>query len=309
MFFTIIPKLSSESSGGGGGGGGGGAAGAETPKTYKIDTTYDTSKGSVKVGFEEVEKGGKCTITITPKAGYEVSSVKINGKEVGAVTKYTIENIKKDQDVVIKFKKAEEKETTSSTKEGTEEKDITKIFIVVGAKDWFKDPVSYVYFEGLFKGTSENEFSPNVPMSRAMLVTVLHRYAGSPESNTQIPFTDIDVREYYVVPLRWAYANKVISGTTETTFGTNENLTREQLVTILYRYAKLQNKDVSHDNAKSLDSYADANQIEEYAKEAFSWALNVGIITGRSETELAPKGNATRAEVATMIQRFATLVK
>ena len=175
--------------------------------------------------------------------------------------------------------------------------------------DWYKDSVEYVSEKGLFKGTSEDEFSPNRTMNRAMLVTVLHRLAGEPQPNTSSnKFTDIDANGYYAEAVNWAVENGIINGIDSETFGTDSNISREQLVTILYRYAKLLNKASSNSN-NVLTKYEDESEISDYAEEAFAWAVSEGIITGRTTTTLSPKGTGTRAEVATMIMRFAEKVK
>jgi hypothetical protein len=168
--------------------------------------------------------------------------------------------------------------------------------------DWFYNAVAYVFENGLMNGVSESLFSPQGTMTRAMVATVLYRAAGSPDVSGENPFTDVLPGQWYTDAIIWANANGIINGYGNGKFGVNDPVTREQLVAILYRYEKLQNGDIVVDTTL-LDAYFDAPQISEYAVEAFAWAVENGIVTGRTATTLAPVGTATRAEVATILER------
>ena len=177
-------------------------------------------------------------------------------------------------------------------------------FIDVSEKDWFYEAVKFANENKLFNGVSENEFGANVNMTRGMLVTVLYRLAGEPATNKSIPFADVDTAMYYANPISWAKQNGIVNGVDENNFAPDAEISRQQLVTILYRFAKLMGKDVSVGEDTNILSYDDVNQVAEYAIPAMQWACGAGIITGRTESTLAPIGNATRAEVATMLMRF-----
>ena len=172
----------------------------------------------------------------------------------------------------------------------------------VSSNSWYRGAVEYVYTNGLMNGTGEGVFSPDTNMSRGMIVTVLHRLEGSPASSAKIPFGDVSAKQYYYNAVVWSYENGIVNGTSANTFSPDNNVTREQLVTIFFRYANAK----GYDAAKriELSGYADAEKISGYAKEALQWAVAEGIITGMDAKTLAPGGFATRAQFATIIQRF-----
>ena len=178
-------------------------------------------------------------------------------------------------------------------------------FVDVNTGDWFYDAVKYVYENGLFKGVTDTEFRPSANMNRAMLVTVLYRLAGEPAVRGVSGFSDVASESYYSKAVLWARDNGIVTGVSENCFNPNGDITREQMAAILYRYAKYAGMDVSA--RADLSSYADAGQISNYAKEAMSWAVAMGLISGRSASLLAPTGSATRAEVATILMRFENL--
>lgn len=176
-------------------------------------------------------------------------------------------------------------------------------FTDVPATAWFADSVAYVQANGLMNGTSATTFSPDVNTTRGMVVTMLYRLAGSPDvSGTELSFTDVAADSYCADAVAWASANDIVSGYSETTFGPDDSVTRDQLATILYRYAVSQGMDVT--GGVELTAYTDADQVPAYSLEAMQWAVGTGLITGRSETTVAPLGTASRAEVATIFARF-----
>ncbi|MDR0905711.1 MAG: S-layer homology domain-containing protein [Oscillospiraceae bacterium] len=168
--------------------------------------------------------------------------------------------------------------------------------------DWFYDAVKFVTSRGLFNGVSATEFAPNAQMTRAMLATVLYRVEGEPAVTSANPYTDVKSGEWYTNAIIWASENGIVNGYGDGIFGTEDNITREQIVTILYRYAKLNGYNVAP--SADLTKYTDAGKISDYALDAMKWAVAIGLVNGRSETTLVPEGNATRAEVATILQRF-----
>jgi len=173
----------------------------------------------------------------------------------------------------------------------------------VANTEWFFEAVCYVTEKGLMTGTGEGKFSPNITMSRAMLVTVLHRLDGSPAVSGSIPFSDVKSGQWYSAPILWASKDNIVGGYPDGTFGLNDSVTREQAVTFLHRYAIAKGlKDTNA--AANLSGYTDAGQISGWALDAMKWAVAFGIIQGRTATTLAPQGTSTRAEVATMLKRF-----
>lgn len=154
---------------------------------------------------------------------------------------------------------------------------------------------------GLFSGVSATEFAPESNMTRAMLVTVLYRMDGAPAVTSKAPFTDVASGEWYSDAVHWAYANGVVNGITETRFGLNDNITRQQLTTMLYRYARSKGYDCS--TLAQLDSFSDAASVADYARESMQWTVANGIVNG-DDGKLLPNGSATRAQCAKMVSVF-----
>ena len=176
----------------------------------------------------------------------------------------------------------------------------------VSKRDWFAPAVEMVVSRGLFEGVSANRFDPNGTMTRAMLVTVLWRLENEPAARVANGFSDVALNAWYSVAVAWANENGIVTGIGADNFAPNQNITREQLAVILYRYAKALGLDCS---AKAdLSDYADASGISAYAKDAMSWAVAEGLISGMTETTLVPGGSATRAQVATILMRFVNYV-
>ena len=181
--------------------------------------------------------------------------------------------------------------------------DVTLPYTDVSQSDWFYPHVAFAYERAWMTGTSETTFSPEETTTRAMLVTVLYRMEGKPAVDAASGFSDVSSGSYYADAVAWAKANGIVNGTSETTFSPNEPVTREQTAAILYRYAKYNGYDV--EKTADLTAYADAAAIHSYAKNAMSWAVAAGILNGVSSTSLEPTGSATRAQVATVLTRFA----
>lgn len=175
-------------------------------------------------------------------------------------------------------------------------------FSDVKTSDWFYDDVRYVCENGLMNGTGSGTFSPKATTTRGMIVTILYRLEQKPDVNGKNVFTDVRSGSYCEDAVIWATETKIVSGYGNGLFGPNDAVTREQLAVFLYRYAAYKGYDVSA--RASLDGFADRTQISGYAYDAMSWAYAEGLITGKSASTLAPKGEATRAEVATILMRY-----
>ena len=179
-------------------------------------------------------------------------------------------------------------------------KDAAKVFSDVSADSWFYGYVDFAMNLGLMKGVSGTEFAPDAPMSRAMLVTVLWRLESEPDA-AAAPFSDLS-ESWYETAVGWAYENGIVKGATENEFDPDGNVTREQISAILKRYAEY--KEMKNDASASLDVFSDSDRIEEYARDSVSWAVGVGLVKGVTSRKLDPAGQATRAQVATMLMRF-----
>ena len=170
---------------------------------------------------------------------------------------------------------------------------------------WYADAAAYVYKHGLMAGTSATTFAPDVTTSRAMIATILWRMAGSPQVNYAMNYTDVDSSAWYAEAVRWATSEGVVTGYGNGLFGSNDPITREQLATMLWRYAQTEDYDVSVGEDTNILSYADVGDLAEYAIPAMQWACGAGVINGTGDgSTLTPQGNATRAQAAVMLQRF-----
>lgn len=172
---------------------------------------------------------------------------------------------------------------------------------------WYYNAVEYVNTEGLFNGTAPDKFSPEVAMSRGMFVTVLGKAAGiDTAAYRDIPFLDVPSDAYYAPYVSWAAQLEVVNGTSPTTFSPNSSITREQMATMLYKYAKAAGCDTSLDPGELL-SFPDYAAISDYAQQPMAWAVTHGVLAG-SDGKLLPLGTATRAQTAQIFYNARTLL-
>ena len=179
--------------------------------------------------------------------------------------------------------------------------------------DWYHDGVHFVLESGFMNGYGNKLFGPGDPTTRAMAATIIWNMAGKPKSEGKMTFTDVKADQWYSTAVRWAAEVGVITGYTdgitgELIFRPEDNVTREQLATMIYRYAQYRKIDVSVGADTNVRSYDDSFSIGVWAKEAMQWAVGSGLMSGRTASTLDPKANATRAEVATVIMRYSTKV-
>lgn len=252
-------------------------------------TATSAGKPSVSTsgGGGKVTADGNGKVTITPDDGFKIKDVTVNGKSVGIKAELT--GLTKQDKVVVTFVKIDDLAAISD-------------FVDVPSGHWASEAVNYVYTNGLFQGISKNVFGPNIDMSRGMIVTVLWRLDGQTQSGAHT-FSDVASDTYYSAAVAWANANGIIKGIDDTHFAPNSNVTREQMAVIFERYASFKGYTV---NASSdISAFADRDKVSSYAIDGMIWANGAGLITGRTATMLAPQGDATRAEVAVIVQRFA----
>ena len=178
-------------------------------------------------------------------------------------------------------------------------------FIDVASGDWFRPYVSFVYGKGMMTGMSDTLFGPNVSTTRGMIVTIIYRMENASATGVS-PFTDVERDEYYADPISWASDNGVVLGYSETLFGPKDNITREQMAAILYRYCVSKGIDVA--NYGDLSRFPDGDKVSDYAVEAMRWAVDRGLIAGMDDGRLDPTGTATRAQVATILNRFCEMI-
>ncbi len=239
------------------------------------------------MGMSTVNYDMSKTYVITPDEGYEIDTVYVNGKDIGAVDQYTFRSIKRNQTISVTFRKLV----------------WDNPFTDIAETDSYYNAIEFVYENGLFKGTSQTAFSPDTTMTRAMFVTVLGRLAGVEEKlYTDVSFNDVVAGEYYAPYVEWANDNGIVQGYGDGTFGINDEITVEQAAVIIARYVAF----VGVNTASNFDLsiYADVADVSDWAYGAMQWAVENGIYV--PETALVPKNDASRALVATMFYNFVT---
>lgn len=191
----------------------------------------------------------------------------------------------------------------------TDGEDALNKFTDLSDNAWYSDSAKYVLENGLMKGVTDTTFAPNENLTRAMLVTVLYRAENEPATNRSIPFSDVDMGAYYASAVSWAKQNGIVNGVTENEFAPNIDITREQIATIMHRYAMYKGDDVESGENTNILFYDDSNSISDYAISSMQWATGSGLIKGKTESTLNPLDNATRAEAATILYRFVKVNK
>lgn len=180
------------------------------------------------------------------------------------------------------------------------------LFTDVTANDWFYDAVKYVSGASIMVGVNQEGtlFGPGLNTTRATVATIIYRMENKPAA-AAASFDDVPAGMWYSDAVNWTDQSGVMIGFGDGTFGPGVNVTREQLVTVLYRYAKRLGMDVTADGG--LSAYADAGEVSSWAEDAMAWAVRAGLIQGRNGTHLAPGGSASRSELAAILQRFQKL--
>ena len=176
-------------------------------------------------------------------------------------------------------------------------------FTDVNSSDWFCGAVKCVYDSGLMGGISDTLFAPGMTTDRAMVVTILWRLEGSPAADAAAAgFNDVESGTWYAEAVYWAAAEGIVKGYSDAIFAPTDTVTREQLATILHRYAEYKGYDVSQKG--SLAAFSDGETTSSWAVEAAEWAIGTGLLSGKGSNVLDPTGSATRAEVAQLFLNF-----
>ena len=264
---------------------------------YKI-TIGDTENGTVTVNPTAAKEGTTVTITPVPDAGYQVGTVSVTDRFGQAVA------VDQQADGTYTFVMPDGQVTVEVTFLQGEAPDLP--FSDVTESDWFYDAVTYAYENGLMDGVGMGLFAPNSETTRAQLVTILHRLAGQPAPSGDSGFSDVETGTWYTDAVAWAAQNGIVNGVSDTQFAPGDDITREQLAVILYRYATYQGYDVSQ--RADLSGFVDAGTISTYAQEALSWANAQGLVLGFEDDSLRPQGTATRAQIAAVLMRFCQTV-
>ena len=267
--------------------------GSSSVTRYTITASAGEGGSISPSGSVSVTHNSDKTFTITADEGYEIADVLVDGKSVGAVGRYTFEDVRARHTIEATFQKSmDEGDTPLADLPYTD----------VNADAWYAEAVSYAVEQGLMTGTSSTTFAPEATLTRAMMAQIFYNLEGKPSLDNEIlgyPYADVDADAWYTDAVYWARLKGLVSGYSEDKFGPNDPITREQLASILCRYAAYKDEDVS---AKAdLSAFSDASAASAWAVDSLKWAVSEGILSGKSGSLLDPTGTATRAEVAQML--------
>ena len=279
-------------------GGGGGVA------TYAV-TVGNAEHGKVTASPSRASSGTPVTITVTPDEGYELEKLTVTdskGSEVKLTDKgngkYTFDMPNTKVEIRAVFRKIAP--VWENCPGGVDCPAYS--YGDVDTSAWYHEAVDYVLVNGLMSGYGNGVFGPNDHLSRAQLCQILYNKEGRPAVTGSSAFTDVADGAWYADAVTWAAENGIVGGYGGGLFGPEDNITREQLAAILYRYAQTKGYDTA--SGADLSAYGDASDVSSWAIPAMQWACGTGVIMGVTESTLLPQGSATRAQVATMLMRF-----
>lgn len=273
---------------------GGGSSVTSYKVTFNAGENGKITKGNSSVSVSRNSKIKDTQIpAITANEGYKFIGWSTDGK---TAVEPTAEPVTKSTTFTALYKA-----TANESAQPTEtDKPIDNWFTDVPENAWYYNSVKYVFENGLMLGVSDTEFKPLETITRGMFVTVLYRTENEPDVNSQSTFTDID-GSYYTDAVKWANENKIVVGYSAEVFAPEENITREQMAVIVYRYAKFKKYDI---NINGGLTYADNADISDYAKEAVIWNMQNGIMLGNDDNTFVPVRNTTRAQAAAVFERI-----
>ena len=293
------------------GGGGGGGGGSYTP-TYPVKIE-ETEHGTVTASPMNPERNDIVTIRPVPEDGYAVDTVTAtdtSGKNVDVTDNkdgtYSFRQPGSIVKVQVTYQPIESGEPVAPVGFANCPKDETcpiSGFTDADPKMWYHDGVHWALDNAFMSGIGHGLFAPNTATSRAMIVTILWRMEGEPTVNYAMTFEDVPSEQWYTEAIRWATSTGIVTGYSDTAFGPNDNVSREQLAAILYRYAQSKGEGFKGEWMFLLD-YPDAADVSDWADEAMHWMVMNQIINGMGDGTLNPKEDATRAQVATMLMRY-----
>ncbi len=265
-----------------------------TPTSYGI-TVSAAENGTVKSSNSSAAKGATVTITVTPNEGYVLDTLTVTDKDGNTV------ELTKVSDTQYTFKMPASAVTVKGVfkAEGTQPSVLP--FNDVSESEWFYEAVKYVYDNGMMNGVSDTSFAPYSNLTRGMIAQVLYNLEGKPAVSGSA-YTDVAADQWYNDAVNWAAQKGIVTGYGDGTFGPLDNITREQMAAILYRYAQYKGYDVS---AKGdLTAFTDGNTVSDWAKDAMSWAVGTALFNGKGDGILDPTTTATRAEVAKILMTY-----
>lgn len=264
------------------------------PSAPRYDVAVsDGAHGSVTVSPKSASKGSTVTVTVTPDKGYALETLAVTDKNGNALDltdqgggQYTFTMPSGPVTVTATF---------------MDDNTMLNFFVDVPAGAYYYDAVLWAAEGGIVTGTDAVHFSPDASCTRTQLVAFLWRASGKPVVNYAMNFNDVDSGTYYAEAVRWAASEKVAEGTTAETFAPDAAVTRAQMVTMLYRFAKAQGMDTTQ-GGMAIREFDDFDAVPAYALEAMDWAVNAGVLKG-DNNRLLPQDNCTRAQIVTMLYR------
>ena len=281
-------------------GGGGGSSGT----TRYTVTVEDSANGEVSSSHSRASRGTTVTLTITPDDGYILDELVVtdaNGDELDLTRnsrgQYTFTMPRSRVTVEASFVEGEEPGHDCPSEDYDD----------LSTSAWYHSAVDYVLSEGMMSGISQYEFAPDNTLTRAMVVQILWAMEGRPQVNYLMQYDDVSESAWYAEAVRWGVSEGIVSGYSESTFGPEDPVTREQLALILYNYAKSAGYGAD-EGGMSIREYNDYGSISAWALEAMEWSVNAGLISGKDGSRLDPAGTATRAEAAQMLMNLDLLL-
>ena len=267
----------------------GGSSGGSS--SYPITVPSKTENGTVTVSPKNASAGSTVTITVKPDSGYVLETISVtdkNGNDLKLTDKgngkYTFTMPASKVEIKVTF---------------MEGNSVLNFFYDVPNDAYYYEAVKWAAENGITGGIGSSLFAPNQPCTRAQIVTFLWRAAGSPVVNYLMPFTDVDEGAYYAEAVRWAASTGIVTGLTETTFGTDSVCTRAQAAAMIYRCAQAQGKGFTG----AWMFHLPFTDVPEWAYESVAWCYMNGVTTGVSETFFAPGNDCTRAQIVTFLWR------
>lgn len=276
--------------------GGSSSGGGSSSSSYAV-TLNQEDNGTVTASSKTAAKGSTVTLTVKADSGYELNALTVTDKNGSEVT------LTKKSDGVYTFTMPASKVTVSVSFTQTENPVTGLPFTDVKSGDWFYDGVRFAYEEGIMNGLSDDTFGPSVSTTRGMVVTMLWRMENEPQAKTGAAFADVKESAYYAEAVAWAAENGIVNGVSETAFSPDQEITREQLAVMLYRYSQIKGYDLTVQG--DLSGFGDGKQVSGYAVASMQWAVGASLIQG-TDSGLVPAGSATRAQLATILYRFLT---
>ena len=259
--------------------------------SYPITIPGKTENGSVTVSPKSASAGSTVTITVKPGSGYVLETISVtdkNGNDLKLTDKgngkYTFTMPTSKVEIKVTF---------------MEDNSVLNFFYDVPNDAYYYEAVKWAAENGITGGVGNSLFAPNQPCTRAQIVTFLWRAAGSPVVNYLMPFTDVDEGAYYAEAVRWAASTGIVTGLTETTFGTDSVCTRAQAAAMIYRCAQAQGKGFTG----AWMFHLPFTDVPEWAYESVAWCYMNSVTTGVSETSFAPGNDCTRAQIVTFLWR------